>query len=156
MRSYLLNKEDERPPVQFKKRAGSREHRANKEFTTRTKKEKYRDAKGRCEECRKKLSFKTAHFHHILSLSYAFHYFPNKFPDDFLKSYENCKVLCEECHDTFHRTDSLAVYAAIAHNLLQILETWEKPRFHRKVNRDANKRYRRKKQKEAAENLAAI
>lgn len=144
MRRYWLNREDERPPIRYKKAPG-REHRVHKEFSTATKKEKFNDVGKQCEICSTKFKkWKDAHYHHIMSLSYAFHYFPD-LTDEILRSKENCQVICEECHLDIHKNDSLVMYSTIAQNLLHILEDWEPPQPKMRKTKK-NKRKRRNKE----------
>lgn len=119
---YYINGNDAYPPIRYKET--QRHHRRNKEFPTLVKREAYKRAEACCELCNTQLSLKKAHFHHILSLSYAFHYYPD-IPDEILKSVENCQVLCEQCHTDLHQRDSLAYYETIAHNLIALIATWE-------------------------------
>jgi 5-methylcytosine-specific restriction endonuclease McrA len=119
---YKINPEDEEWPVRYKNYR--REHRVDRRFSRRTKERAHQNAGGKCEDCSIQLKFESATFHHILSLSYAFHYFP-EISNYVLKSELNCRVLCNECHIKIHKNDCLAVYTAIAANLLNMIETWE-------------------------------
>ena len=86
MNRYWLNKEDERPPIRYKTKG--REHRAHKEFPDKLKQEKFIEVGKQCEICNKEFKrWKDAHYHHIMSLSYAFHYFP-ELPANILRSKE--------------------------------------------------------------------
>lgn len=116
---YLLNPADKESPLRYKQ--SQREHRANRDFTPLTKEEKFKKAGGKCERCKKSVSFDKAHFHHILSLSYAFHYFL-QFTDEILKNEINCQFLCDCCHDAVHKLDSLEHYKQIALELTKKIE----------------------------------
>ncbi len=139
MNRYWLNKEDERPPIRYKTKG--REHRAHKEFPDKLKQEKFIEVGKQCEICNKEFKrWKDAHYHHIMSLSYAFHYFP-ELPANILRSKENCQVICKECHTDIHKNDSLAVYSAIAQNLTLLLKTWKPPKKrYNKIKKNNRKR----------------
>lgn len=122
--SSEISKNKDKLPVKESKR----HHRRNKEFTTTVKKEKFKDANGKCEECSKELTYNSANFHHKLSLAFVFYFYGDTFPDHILKSKHNCQVLCKECHNELHENDSVAFYSSIAQNLLEILENWKPPR----------------------------
>lgn len=91
---------------------------------------------------------KEAHFHHKLDLSVAYYLYP-QLTNEILSSLENCQVLCEPCHVDLHNNDSLALYTAIAANLLKILDNWSPPKkpYNTQCKNPA-KRARREKQNE--------
>lgn len=152
MQRYHIKGETEKP-LRFKTN-GQNEHRANKEFSYTTKLAKFKETSGKCEQCQIQLDFKDAQFHHLLSLSYAFHYFPEKFPDEFLRSEANCVVLCTDCHNQFHESDSLSYYTTIVMILEQVLKEWEKPIGRRTITRNPRKRHRRELQARELERRA--
>ena len=123
-RSYFIRKDDERPPVRYKKNPRSKEHRYGREFPKEVKENRFEKVGEKCELCSKKLKFSNAEFHHIMSLTYAFHYFP-ELTKEILSSEENCQILCEKCHIKLHKKDSLSIYEKIAVNLLRTLKDWE-------------------------------
>lgn len=124
---YLLNQSDAIPPLRYKKTRN--EPRANRRFTDQTKQEKFEIAGGKCELCNKQLPFELATFHHVVSLSYAFHYFPH-LTDEILKSIANCQMLCQQCHEYIHKQDSLEYYTILVTNLLLCFNSLDSPEIH--------------------------
>ena len=122
--------------------------------------DKFKKVGEKCELCSQKLKFSNAEFHHIMSLTYAFHYFP-ELTKEILKSAENYQILCEECHIELHKSDSLSFYENIAISLLVKLKSWEEnppePFINKKQRRkiaqlaELQKRKQKAKKKRAGE-----
>jgi len=156
MLGFRVNGKETNPPLVEKSGVSRREHRQHKEFTSWVKDKKFDGVGKKCEMCSKHLTKKKAHFHHKLSLSYAFHYFP-QIPDHILKSEEDCQVLCSGCHEKIHQNESYEFYATIAAHLLKLAQNWnpdsKKQRTERKNPRSRRQRALQLKADEALAKL---
>lgn len=90
--------------------------RAGREFPPATKEYAYRRSGGSCEQCGSKEQIE---MDHILPLWYAAEYFPQlaKFA---LKSAENIRCLCHNCHLKKHQDNDVIVFTAQAMYLLSL------------------------------------
>ena len=120
MRKFNINGRKEVWPGNTKNT--KKQHREYKRFTKGTKEHKWKESRGKCESCNKKIKHKKeAHFHHKMALAYAFHYFP-WIPAEALRDKKNCQVLCEDCHKNIHRDESLLIYSIMAANFVRFID----------------------------------
>jgi 5-methylcytosine-specific restriction endonuclease McrA len=92
-------------------------HRSGKEFPDHIIDAAWRRAGCECEQCGSKEDLEGDH---ILALWYAAEYFP-QLSSWVLKSLENCRVLCHNCHVKKHRHEDYDEYNRQALVLLQMM-----------------------------------
>ncbi len=93
--------------------------RQGKEFPSYVIDLSFRRSGGACEQCGSKENIEV---HHILPIWVAAQYFP-QLASMVLKSAENAKCLCSNCHDELHRRNDFTVFNSQAALLIAIQST---------------------------------